>query len=1010
MLSKNNPYKQYEKVVPHYGLRKLSIGVASVLLSTSFYLGASQMLANADTINANDATTSVFAPAKSSDNLNRATEVAQSARQVDASSDAESNSLAPAPRSATSDIPAATTSLNDQVGTTSDKITVSSHAVGETEGNKKSGKPGQTNLHLELSIPPAQIHNIKSGDYIDIKLGLPYTTSDGQQHVMSYGAVNGDATPIVIKYNDVIAGYIIPTGIFNQYAQTVLNNGQLVTVNNDNKAYDSLETSNGYYQIIFTGGISQYLQSHPGTSTNWSFDFDLAWYNAVQNEDKKVALPNAFTIYTDGNDTSDYVPNNDLQVGSYTMPSGNHFKVTKINGSGINLSNETRASDHTGNIPAHRWFKRGNNYYLVNDDDNTQGVGVSLATVDEYGQHLGNSFDIKVDKPAGNSDVHLNFVSAEDVQKQLQDAIVGHSTGSSYVDQITGDQDQYYLNYQSGYTQPKVKVTQQISNDGNSIDYHVTIDGNYSGFKSNMDNGNQYDFVMTLITWKPTDPTALLPPTGITTPSQDSDHIIYAGNGSELTGYPIKSDAVKDYLKDKPWKVHITSGDGFVFSQEKGYWIDRSIDVRPENKGYVDNHFYGWVQQTIKYVDENGQQMKDDQVQPINELVRSVRFESRGDSNDFTGITEQFDNATVPAVTEYTAYAGVKNGDQLQMLNGKAVTTGSAITEYGYEQPFGYPHDNFIEYVVYKPTSEAQPYYVVINYIDVDQTVKSHPGQTTFRPTDGIELNDQKQLINGNIGDLYIHNLWDYAHYGYLLATSTVDPNTQSGNIPTIGQPNEFYVYLKHGTGQEAETKTVTETIHYIYRNGPHAGQPVAPDYTDSREFSRTNIVDRVTNNVISYGNWNTVAPFNEVDSPIIEDYTTDKLSVPTIDVTPNTTDIVVNVYYSTSSQPTNPEQPDNPQPTPNNPDEPVNPQPQPNNPDNPARPQTNPSTPTTLSSGNHENIPASTKQAIESNDAKTRRSQLPQTGSTSFFGIVALGFMSLLASLGLGMQHRKNN
>lgn len=1009
MLSKNNPYKQYEKVVPHYGLRKLSIGVASVLLSTSFYLGASQMLANADTINANDATTSVFAPAKSSDDLNQATEVAQSARQVDASSDAESNSPAPAPRSATSDIPAATTSLNDQVGTTNDKITVTSHTVSETEGNKSAGVPGQTNLKLDLNIPPAQLYNIKSGDYIDIKLGLPYTTSDGQQHVMSYGAVNGDATPIVVNYQGVIVGYIIPVGNFNQYAQTVLSNGQLVTVNNDNKAYDSLGTSNGYYQIIFTDGFSQYLQSHPGTSVGAPLHVKLAWYNAVQNEDRKVNLPSAFTIYTNGTDSSDYVPNNDLQVGNYTMASGLHFKVAQVHGSGITLSNETRASDHTGNIPAHRWFKQGNNYYLIADGDNTQGVGISLSTLDENGHHLGNSFDIKLDKPAGNSDVQLNFVSAEDVQKQLQDAIVGESTsGNTCVDQISGDQGQYYLNHQSDFTQPKVKVTQQLSNNGNSIDYHVTIDGNYQGFKSNMDNGNQHDFVMTLITWKPTDPTALLPPADIKTPSQDYAHVIYSG--SELIGYPIQSEAVKDYLKDKPWSFQVTSDEGFHCAQQKGYWIDESVDDRPENNGYVANRFYGWVTQTIKYVDENGQPMMNDQGQAISDLVRTVTFESNDDSNDFTGITNQFDDTTVPVVTGYTAYAGIKNGDQLQMLNGKAVTTGAAITQYGHEDPFGYPHPNFIEYIVYKPTSEVQPYYVVIHYIDVDQTVKSHPSQTTFSPTDGIELNDQKQWISGNVGDQYLNNLWDYAHHGYLLATSTVDPNTQSGNIPTIGQPNEFYVYLKHGTGQQAETKTVTETIHYIYRNGPYAGQTAAPDYTDSREFSRTNTVDSVTNNVISYGNWNTVAPFNQVDSPIIEDYTADKLSVPTIGVTPNTDDIVVNVYYSTSSQPTNPDQPDNPQPTPNNPDEPVNPQPQPSTPDNPTSPQNNPSKPTTPSSGNHENMPATTKQTIESNDAQTRRSQLPQTGSTSFLGIVALGFMSLLASLGLGLQRRKNN
>ena len=50
MVSKNNQYwKQQQEAqrVPHYGLRKLSIGVASVLLSTTLYMGAT---AHADTV------------------------------------------------------------------------------------------------------------------------------------------------------------------------------------------------------------------------------------------------------------------------------------------------------------------------------------------------------------------------------------------------------------------------------------------------------------------------------------------------------------------------------------------------------------------------------------------------------------------------------------------------------------------------------------------------------------------------------------------------------------------------------------------------------------------------------------------------------------------------------------------------------------------------------------------------------------------------------------------------
>lgn len=47
MTAKNN-HSEVAQRLPHYGLRKLSIGVASVLLSTTFYLGVSQATGLAD--------------------------------------------------------------------------------------------------------------------------------------------------------------------------------------------------------------------------------------------------------------------------------------------------------------------------------------------------------------------------------------------------------------------------------------------------------------------------------------------------------------------------------------------------------------------------------------------------------------------------------------------------------------------------------------------------------------------------------------------------------------------------------------------------------------------------------------------------------------------------------------------------------------------------------------------------------------------------------------------------
>ncbi len=56
MVSKNNRYLRevmHSHRVPHYGLRKLGIGVTSVLLGTTLYFGANAPVANADQVSAN---------------------------------------------------------------------------------------------------------------------------------------------------------------------------------------------------------------------------------------------------------------------------------------------------------------------------------------------------------------------------------------------------------------------------------------------------------------------------------------------------------------------------------------------------------------------------------------------------------------------------------------------------------------------------------------------------------------------------------------------------------------------------------------------------------------------------------------------------------------------------------------------------------------------------------------------------------------------------------------------
>ena len=272
--------------------------------------------------------------------------------------------------------------------------------------------------------------------------------------------------------------------------------------------------------------------------------------------------------------------------------------------------------------------------------------------------------------------------------------------------------------------------------------------------------------------------------------------------------------------------------------------------------------------------------------------------------------------------------------------------------------------DNIEKTVVYKADRQK----ATVTYID-DTTGKTL--QT-------------KELTGGSDSDSGYNTkatIADYEGQNYELASDSTDGNNVVfDHDDSVDQSYE--VHLKHGTVNWTENKTVTETIHYIYQNGPHAGETAAKDYTAKREFTRTNTVDNVTGKVVSYGEWNTVDPFSEVASPVIDGYTADKTMVGPMSVDPDSQNIVVDVYYTMNVNPDNPNNPVIPtpdNPTPNNGDK--------NHPGSNGQQS---------STGSHSSSQASDKQ-------------LPQTGDSEK-STLGLGLAALMTTLGLGFRKKRNN
>lgn len=173
MVGKNNLKKKLEQDaqrIPHYGLRKLSIGITSVLLSTTLYFGTTSTAHAADHSAATNADTTELTD--SQNNLNsstaslRSTATASNQTTTTASTDSETNNTSTvatlSPQSDNDQASSLTASLND--GT---QMTITRNTIGAT---------GDT-TPITVTVSYVNYHN---GDQYKVALpgGEAYTVTD----------------------------------------------------------------------------------------------------------------------------------------------------------------------------------------------------------------------------------------------------------------------------------------------------------------------------------------------------------------------------------------------------------------------------------------------------------------------------------------------------------------------------------------------------------------------------------------------------------------------------------------------------------------------------------------------------------------------------------------------------------------------------------------------------------------------------------------------------------------
>ena len=147
----------------------------------------------------------------------------------------------------------------------------------------------------------------------------------------------------------------------------------------------------------------------------------------------------------------------------------------------------------------------------------------------------------------------------------------------------------------------------------------------------------------------------------------------------------------------------------------------------------------------------------------------------------------------------------------------------------------------------------------------------------------------------------------DYAHPKIKNSNETYLNNYQNGTA-AFGQQVKYdfdqdqVIFEGSMPTQASDTKTVTETIHYVYANGPKAGQKAADDVTKSVEFSRAGFKNPFTGD-IQWMKATDSKTFDAVKSPEIKGYQADQSEIGSQTITQDSNNIEKTVKYTAQQQ-----------------------------------------------------------------------------------------------------------
>ena len=213
------------------------------------------------------------------------------------------------------------------------------------------------------------------------------------------------------------------------------------------------------------------------------------------------------------------------------------------------------------------------------------------------------------------------------------------------------------------------------------------------------------------------------------------------------------------------------------------------------------------------------------------------------------------------------------------------------------------PDKGEIEAITITPSSENSEHIVYYNANQQKLTytvIDDGDGNKVLVDQSQLATGDSDSVISASVLQAYQNIINGYQKQGYVLVSADSLPANFDNNDEV---DQNVVIHLNHGTKQEAGVdKTVTQTITYVYGNGPKTGQKAADEYTKAYVFTSVNTLDAVTGEVLKT-TWSPAQETTAVTSPTVAGYVADKVKVASQSVSHDTSDLNEVVTYTAGDQ-----------------------------------------------------------------------------------------------------------